>query len=75
MSQIFHQVFSFNFMLKNGKLIGFVQTELSTFDKTKTQTYIKNLRHGSLHMNLICEDFVFLCRFLSRFLSFSVQQM
>ena len=38
---------------KMGRFSYFFQTKFSTFDKTKTKTYIKNLRHSSLHMNVV----------------------
>ena len=51
---IFYLGLSFDFMKKKtGRFSLFFLTKFSTFHKTKTKTYIKNLRHGSLHMNVI----------------------
>ena len=53
MSQIFDLGISLDFMIKTGRFSYFFQTKFSTFDKIKTKTYIKNLRHSSLHMSII----------------------
>ena len=52
-SQIFHLGLCFHFMLKNGKIWVIFSNFISTFHKTKIRTYIKNLRHGSLYLNVI----------------------
>ena len=52
MSQIVDIGPSFDFMSKNGKILIFFHDYFSRFHKIKTRTYIKNLRHGSLHMNV-----------------------
>ena len=60
-SQIFYLGPCYNFMSKNGKILVILKNKFSTFDKTKTRTYIKNLRHGSLHMTpiYVCFKFCF----------------
>ena len=39
--------------------MSFFHTYFSKFHKTKTRTYIKNLRHGSLHLSVIYENLKF----------------
>ena len=39
------------------------------FHKTKTRAYIKNLRHGSLHINIFCEYVKFYVGEISREIS------
>ena len=55
MSQNFKIGPSFLFMSKNGKIfLLFFHNYFSRFHKIKSRTYIKNLRHGSLQMNVLC---------------------
>ena len=52
-SQIFFPYHSFYFMSKNGQLfILFLNIFFLHFIKKRTRTYIKNLRHISLHSNV-----------------------
>ena len=39
-------------MPKNGKILLFLYDFFSRFHKIKTRKHIKNLRHGSFHMNV-----------------------
>ena len=49
-------------------LRGFITvSKFSTFDKTKTKTYIKNLRHGVLHNYGCCLHGFEILDFLFRF--------
>ena len=41
-----------SFMSKNGKIFVIFHDYFSTFHKIKTRTLIKDLRHGSLHINV-----------------------
>ena len=41
-------------MSKNGKIFIFSHNYFSRFHKIKFRTYIKNLRQGSLQMNVLC---------------------
>ena len=50
---MFYLGFSLDFMKKTGRFSSFFQTKFSTFNKIKTKTYIKNLRHYSVHMSVI----------------------
>ena len=52
MSQILYIGPSFIFMSKNGKIFIICNDYFSRYHKIKTRTYIKNLRHGSLQMNV-----------------------
>ena len=56
MSQIFCLGLNFYFMTKNGLLlcllVFFFKFSSSTYNKTKTKAYIKNVRHLSLHIHL-----------------------
>ena len=60
MSQIFKICLSFLFMSKNGKILIIFHNYFSRFHKIKSRTYIKNLRHGSLQMNVLCRYMKFL---------------
>ena len=53
LSQILDLGLSFDFMLKHGKIWLIFRNILSIFDKMKTETYIKNLRHGSLDIDVV----------------------
>ena len=54
MSQIFVLGLSFNFMSKNRQLYDYLfEYFFSKFDKKRTRTYIDNLRHSSLHSNVL----------------------
>ena len=50
---IFKQAFFF-LMSKNGKIFFFFHNYSSRFHKIKSRTYIKNLRHDYLPMNVLC---------------------
>ena len=39
---------------KTGRFLSFFHNYFSRFHKIKCRTYIKNLRHGSLEMNVLC---------------------
>ena len=58
MSQNLKIVLSF-FMSKNGKIFIIFFFFFSRFHKIKSGTYIKNLRHGSLQMNVLCRYVTF----------------
>ena len=54
-SQNFKIGFSFSFMSKNGKIFKKkIHNYISRFHRIKSRTYIKNLRYGSLQMNVLC---------------------
>ena len=52
-SQIFNVGPSFFLCQKTGNFLSFFAKQFSTFHKIKTRTYIRNLRHASLHLYLM----------------------
>ena len=54
MSQNFKIGLSFFLCQKNGKFLLFFHNYFSRFHKIKSRTYIKNLRHYSLQLNVLC---------------------
>ena len=53
-SQNFKIVPSSLFMSKNGKILIIFHNYFSRIHKIKSRTYIRNLRHSSLQMNVFC---------------------